>query len=167
MSFFCSGGEDRFGARDTQCVLDVVAYIQAGFTVPIKQECGTDTGFLCDGFEGALIASGKWSKLGTVSLSTEQQYSGSQSVKVVAAGGGYNVNGLKASLASLGSLQKNQYGRMMMLVTSDNAKGGDFTYLEATGKANYTIPSAFSPTPIPGVMVSYRGRINGSDDKFT
>ncbi len=158
--------EGSVGACDAQCVLDVVAYIQAGFAVPIKQECGTDTGVLCDGFEGALIDSGKWSKLGAVSLSTEQKYSGSQSVKVVAKGGGYNANGIRAALGNMGSLRKNQYGRMMMLVTAENPRGGDFTFVEAVGKANYTIPAEVSPTPPLGVLVSYRARVDGSVDKF-
>ncbi len=149
-----------------QCAQDVAAYIKAGLTIPTPQVCASDTGALCDGFEGASLDALKWSTTGSVSISREQKYAGNQSVKIVGAGGGTTLNGINIDLTNLTSLRKNQYGRVMMRVTSANALGGDFTLIEATGPANYTIPSSVSPMPAAKVDVAYSARIQGTDDKF-
>lgn len=95
----------------------------------------------------------------TVTVSSEQSYSGDKSIKVVSAGGGYNRGFLTLDLTQTPPLQNEMYGSTMIYVSDENANGGDFTFLQAEGS-----------TPQPGLgipentHVMYRGRIDQSYD---
>lgn len=94
----------------------------------------------------------------TTSVSNERAFSGSQSLKIEAPGGGYNQNYLQRDLPA--ELQETMHGRMMIRLNSDNANSGDFTFIQATGN-----PQAASGAPA-NTAVMYRGRLDGGDDHF-
>lgn len=95
-----------------------------------------------------------------VTVSTERAFSGSQSIKVVSAGGGYNRGFLTIDLNETAPpLQEEMFGRMRVYVTDDNANAGDFTFLQAEG----TRPKAASGAP-EGTSVMFRGRIDQTHD---
>lgn len=110
----------------------------------------------CDDFEAASIQT--WSVSGQTVLSTEQAYSGSKSVKVSGAGGGYNRNFLTLNLNQYSDAQKSLYGRMMVYLSDQNSRGGDFTFVQAEGA-----PKSVSNAP-SSVNVMYRMRLDGRFD---
>lgn len=93
-------------------------------------------------------------------LSSEHAFSGTHSVKITGAGGGYNANYLIHDLTSVPELQEKMFGRMMIRLSSENSQGGDFTFIQADGG-----PRAASGAPA-GTSVMYRGRLDGRNDHF-
>lgn len=110
----------------------------------------------CDDFESGSLNG--WNVSGQAAVSTEQAYQGSRSVKVTAAGGGYNRNFLSLDLGSFGAAQQSLYGRMMVYLSNQNSLGGDFTFVQADGQ-----PKAVSGAPA-GTNVMYRMRLDGRFD---
>lgn len=94
-----------------------------------------------------------------MTVSSEQAFSGTQSVKVVSAGGGYNRGFLTMDLSETPPLQDEMFGRMMIYISDENANAGDFTFLQAEGST----PKAVSGAPA-GTTVMYRGRIDRNYD---
>lgn len=115
---------------------------------------------LCADFEGRDELPGGWraSNENTVLISTEHTYSGQHALKVTGAGGGYNQNFLIHDLAGVPELGEAMHGRMMVRLGSDNAQGGDFTFIQADGRSR-----AESGAP-ENTSVMYRGRVDGRED---
>lgn len=90
-------------------------------------------------------------------VSSEQSYSGENSVKFAAQGSGYNRNYISLDLADYAEVQKELYGRMMIWVNTPNGSGADFTFAQAEGK-----PKASTGAPAD-TTVMYRYRVNGSN----
>lgn len=91
----------------------------------------------------------------SVTVSSEQAFSGEHSIKVVSAGGGYNRGFLTMDLTQAAPLQQEMFGRIMIYVTDENAHAGDFTFLQAEGST----PKGVSGAPA-GTEVMFRGRID-------
>ncbi|WP_394201558.1 hypothetical protein [Marinagarivorans algicola] len=110
---------------------------------------------LCEDFEGDLSA---WKVSGNTELTSEKVFSGSNALKVMARGGGYNRNYLSLDLGSFTSLQDKMYGRLMMHVNTPSGNGGDFVFVQAEGA-----PDAADSNAPAGTNVMYRYRVNGSN----
>lgn len=91
----------------------------------------------------------------SISLSDEHANSGTHSIKIVSAGGGYNRAFLTMDLSKTPPLQQEMFGRMMVYLSDENAKGGDFTFLQAEGST----PKEESGAP-EGTTSMYRGRLD-------
>ena len=121
--------------------------------------CANDA-LLCANFDGGSQLPKGWraSNADTVAVSTDQAYSGSQSLKVTGSGGGYNQNFLIYDLTQIPELSASLHGRMMIRLSSENARSGDFTFIQAQGQAR---PASGAPV---NTTVMYRARVDGRHD---
>ncbi|WP_052692048.1 hypothetical protein [Teredinibacter purpureus] len=117
---------------------------------------------ICENFEHSDVPPSPWqfNESSNLSISTTQTYSGSQALEVHATGGGYNAHYLRLDLQAYPNIQTELFGRMMVHLSDENALGGDFTFIEARGKAK---TSSGAP---PNTPVVYRGRLDGRHDHF-
>jgi len=113
-------------------------------------------------FDAATTLPTGWtaSNANNVKVSSEKAFSGTNSVKITSPGGGFQPNNLVYSLTGTPDLQQSMYGRMMINLSSQNTKGGDFTFIQADGG-----PRSQSGAPA-GTSVMFRGRLDGRNDHF-
>lgn len=98
---------------------------------------------------------------GSVSMTSEQVFSGDRSVKVVSAGGD-NRAFLTLDLNYSPPLKQEMFGSMWLYLAEDSdndtVNSGDFTFLQAEGSAQ---PASGAPT---STNVMYRGRVDGDQE---
>lgn len=111
----------------------------------------------CDDFDGSPTLGSAWDAQGNAAITSEKAYSGQNSVKFEATGGGYNRNYIELGLAAYPSVQKELYGRMMIWVNDPGNSGGDFTLAQTNGA-----PKASTGAP-SGTNVMYRYRVDGRE----
>ena len=130
-------------------------------SAPIVTGCASGS-LLCADFEGSDSLPTGWSASdeNTVVVSSDEAYSGTNSLKVTGKGGGYNQNLLAYDLTAVPELSEAMYGRMMVHLSGENSRGGDFTFIQADGS-----PRAESGAP-EDTSVMYRGRLDGRNDHF-
>ncbi|MFT4979422.1 MAG: hypothetical protein ACI8S6_005332, partial [Myxococcota bacterium] len=88
---------------------------------------------IADGFEDDSAGEppgAPWRVSGALEVTTEQAHSGSHSVKVTAAGGGYSRSFMTLDLSDFVEVQQQQHGRLMIRVED---AVGDFTMVQAEG----------------------------------
>ncbi|TVZ39638.1 hypothetical protein P886_4045 [Alteromonadaceae bacterium 2753L.S.0a.02] len=120
--------------------------------------CISGEAIICEDFEQATDIS-RWSNRSTMSLSSQQVFSGAHSLQIRAPGGEYNHNYLVYDIAET-ALQRAQYGRMMIWLDETNSRSGDFSFVQVDGDA--TVASG-APK---GTRVVSRGRLDGRFDHF-
>lgn len=128
-------------------------------TAAVEASCPAGA-VLCADFESSDRLPEGWrvSNESTVVISSDQAYSGTHSLKVTGAGGGYSQNFLIHDITDVPELNEAMYGRMMIRLGSDNARSGDFTLIQADG------PSRARSGAPEGTSVMYRGRVDGRHD---
>ncbi len=132
--------------------------IAAGICVGVLSGCATDTHHYTWDFEQSPPQNPPTSMIGNVQEQTEHAFSGRTALKVQSPGEGFELHALQIQLQPDSPLAQQHFGRAMVRVSSDGAKGGDFTLIQAVGPA--TVQSG-APS---GTEVMTRVRVDGRDD---